>query len=1064
VEDKLKQGEALFAEGKIEEAEKYFLNVLEHDPQNKEVLNNLGVIAFQGQQIENAIDYFDKSLKIDPFYKEAVLNYVYILKELNLITEASSYLYKIIEANPNDKELKQLLNEIEIVQKPKIKLAVLCLPGLESFLGDILDFFQTKYEVRACYSNDNKEIESAVHWADIVWLEWANELAVYVTNNIRQIEKKFVVCRVHRYEVFSPFFCKIRWELVDTTIFVAKFMSVLSQRVVPDLDKKTNIRVVYNGIKLKKFKFRENAPGLNLAVVGYIHLRKNPTFWPHILSKLVKIDKRYTLHIAGEYQQVECKLYLEHIIKTLGLEDNVRFYGHQDNIHSWLENKNYLLSTSIHESFGYSIAEAMAMGIKPIIHRFPGSEELWPHHCIFNSIDEAVEMIQKKDDYKSEEYRNFIKNNYSSDLQFERLDKILSRNSKTAFDYSRYWNKRLKRDFSISGAGHIDYSPGLNEALYADRFYLLNHLIENSTFKGKSVLEIGPGIGQFTNYFFSHKDLNDYLGVDIAKVSVEELTKKFGKRFKFREGDFASSDILKSIGERKFDFIFAAAVLLHIVSDDGYSKFIENVSRGLKDGGIYIGMEPISFLPKEGIDKINMSPHNRMLRWDDLHQCLEENGLIVESLTPLFSIMNTPFDASRVNEIRADALNRLVVEITKTVNKNQDLIDTIRFIDKNLIAEHKTGLSEWVIVCRKGKAAKGKTLPKSVTFKPLLEQLCTSIEKRDRVIEVDHLMQCFETTGYDPGKLIENFMPYQKEYVEKFVSSGPIEPLTIKTEEIGNGTFHIDMLLQNSVGGQLFVQNLLYDPRRSFYISSAYDPLKTYLSNTVSEMKLTAGSQTKIKSYVFDEKLKKDILENELAYMWERAYPGTHFLHFNGLAIIARRYLFAQKYIEEKDVLEAASGFGYGAASFSRKAKTVEVLDIAKENIEFGEKTYGFNNISWQIGNVENLPFENSSFDVYVSFETIEHLRQKTIPIYLSEASRVLRTSGVFIISTPNRETREGRINNPYHLSEMYFEQFKEYLEKSFDEICYYSTKGLAIYFGAYPTWADGFVGICKKR
>jgi glycosyltransferase involved in cell wall biosynthesis len=425
VEDKLKQGETLFAEGKIEEAEKCFLEILQHDPQNKEALNNLGVIAFQGQQIENAIDYFDKSLKIDPFYKEAVLNYVYILKELNLITEASSYLYKIIESNPNDKELKQLLNEIEKAQKPKIKLAVLCLPGLESFLGDIVDFLQTKYEVRACYSKNNKEIESAVHWAEIVWLEWANELAVYVTNNIRCIEKKLVICRVHRYEVFSPSFYKVRWELVDTTIFVAKFMSDLSHRVVPDLDKKTNIRVVYNGVNLKKFKFRENAPGFNLAVVGYIHLRKNPTFWPYILSKLVKIDKRYTLHIAGEYQQVECKLYLEHIINELGIEDNVRFYGHLDNIQSWLKDKNYLLSTSIHESFGYGIAEAMAMGIKPLVHIFPGSEELWPHHCIFSSIDEVIEMINEKDDYNSLEYYEFVEQRYSLRSQLEKIGLIM---------------------------------------------------------------------------------------------------------------------------------------------------------------------------------------------------------------------------------------------------------------------------------------------------------------------------------------------------------------------------------------------------------------------------------------------------------------------------------------------------------------------------------------------------------------------------------------------------------------------------------------------------------------
>jgi len=78
------------------------------------------------------------------------------------------------------------------------------------------------------------------------------------------------------------------------------------------------------------------------------------------------------------------------------------------------------------------------------------------------------------------------------------------------------------------------------------------------------------------------------------------------------------------------------------------------------------------------------------------------------------------------------------------------------------------------------------------------------------------------------------------------------------------------------------------------------------------------------------------------------------------------------------------------------------------------------------------MPFKNFSFDTYVSFETIEHLKRETIPVYLSEASRVLRPAGIFIVSTPNLKTREGKIDNPYHISEMYYEQLKEYLEKTF--------------------------------
>ena len=498
----------------------------------------------------------------------------------------------------------------------------------------------------------------------------------------------------------------------------------------------------------------------------------------------------------------------------------------------------------------------------------------------------------------------------------------------------------------------------LNNAIFClDKgvyFNLLDCLIGNGALQGKNVLEIGPGIGQFTDYFFGHKNLNDYLGVDIAEVSVNELTKRFGKRFEFKEGDFASSHIMESVGEEKFDIVFAAAVLLHIMSNNGYCQFIANISCALKNGGIYIGMEPISFLPKEETDNINksLSAHNKVFRWEELHRCFEKNGLIVESLIPLFSIMNTPLDTSKINEIRANALNSLVVESAKNANENQDLINAVRFIDKNLITEYQTGLSEWAVVCRKGEIAENKRLPKSVSYKSLLKQLSASVEARDKIPDVNNLLKNFENAGYDAGRLIENFIPYHKKHVEKFISFEPVEPLTIKAEEIGNGTFHIDMLLRNSNGGQLVVQNLRYVSQRTLHGNLVFNPLKSYLFNVVSKLKLATLPKDSIKTYVFNEKLKEDIQANKLVYTWERAYPGTQFMHFRSLATIARRYAFAQRYIEGKDVLEAASGFGYGAASFSNRASSIMALDVAEENVAFGKRTYGFENISWRQGDV----------------------------------------------------------------------------------------------------------------
>ncbi len=107
----LSNGETLFADGKIDEAENCFLSIVESHPDSKEAYNNLGVIAFQNEDNEKAIDYFAKSLEIDPFYRDTIVNYTNLLRSLDQAPIAIPLLEKVAELNPDDNEIKQLLEE-----------------------------------------------------------------------------------------------------------------------------------------------------------------------------------------------------------------------------------------------------------------------------------------------------------------------------------------------------------------------------------------------------------------------------------------------------------------------------------------------------------------------------------------------------------------------------------------------------------------------------------------------------------------------------------------------------------------------------------------------------------------------------------------------------------------------------------------------------------------------------------------------------------------------------------------------------------------------------------------
>ena len=147
------------------------------------------------------------------------------------------------------------------------------------------------------------------------------------------------------------------------------------------------------------------------------------------------------------------------------------------------------------------------------------------------------------------------------------------------------------------------------------------------------------------------------------------------------------------------------------------------------------------------------------------------------------------------------------------------------------------------------------------------------------------------------------------------------------------------------------------------------------------------------------------------------------------------RYAFAQSFVEGKRVLDIACGEGYGSRILSRKAASVIGVDIDRDVIEHASRMYGAENIKFLAGSVERIPLEDAAVDVVVSFETIEHTDKHRE--MLNEIKRVLVPGGALIISSPDKlhYTDETGFKNPYHVKELYREEFLELLQNSFREV-----------------------------
>lgn len=148
------------------------------------------------------------------------------------------------------------------------------------------------------------------------------------------------------------------------------------------------------------------------------------------------------------------------------------------------------------------------------------------------------------------------------------------------------------------------------------------------------------------------------------------------------------------------------------------------------------------------------------------------------------------------------------------------------------------------------------------------------------------------------------------------------------------------------------------------------------------------------------------------------------------------RYVYALKFIENKTVLDAACGRGYGTYFISKKSKTMVGADIRKDYIEFAQNNYSSNNIQFLESDVTKINLSDNTFDVIISFETIEHLQDADS--FLREVVRLLKNDGILLLSTPNRDLSSQDHEKPInqlHVKEYSEMELRESLSRFFSSV-----------------------------
>lgn len=200
---------------------------------------------------------------------------------------------------------------------------------------------------------------------------------------------------------------------------------------------------------------------------------------------------------------------------------------------------------------------------------------------------------------------------------------------RTPYDAAEYWTDRLERHWSLRGVGYINYTERYNTYLYRAKLRAMRRMLKlhGVEIRGRSVLDIGPGIGYWLRWYL--EEGARVSGLEIAGSAVARL------RAAFPTADVMEGDVTRPWPfTEQFDLISAFDVMYHIVDDGAFVQSLRTAAGHLKPGGWLVLTDQL------GRTDVSAAAHVRFRALSTYRKVLAHVRCDVQGIYPVYRLLN----------------------------------------------------------------------------------------------------------------------------------------------------------------------------------------------------------------------------------------------------------------------------------------------------------------------------------------------------------------------------------------------------------------------------------------